>query len=137
MKSENPNKLAFSLIAIFLLVVIVVLGFLFYNSKIKPSKNQTANKANVQNYEVSVFKDKFLPATIRVKKGSQVTWTNKDNINHRVVTDPYPADNGLEGLDSKSLKPNTSFSFLFDKSGTFTYHQEEDPLVVKGIVIVE
>lgn len=135
---ENSNKLAFTLIVIFVLSVIATLGFLFLNSKGNLFPKQTKNKAAAsQNYEVSVYKDKFFPATIRIKKGSQVTWTNKDTVNLRMVTDPYPANNGLEGLDSGSLRPNTSFSFLFDKAGNFTYHQEENPLKIKGVVIVE
>ena len=43
----------------------------------------------------------------------------------------------LSGLtDSDVLDPNDSFSFTFENTGTFTYHDELNPSKFKGTIIV-
>jgi len=61
--------------------------------------------------------DRFLPLTIAVKKGTQVTWTNLDSDAHTVLTDP-----GVS-LQFKFVVPaNGNASFTFDKPGIYPYY---------------
>jgi plastocyanin len=57
----------------------------------------------------------FSPATLTVKTGTKVTWTNSDSVTHTVT-----ADQGT--FDSGGLSPGSSFSFTFTKTGTYSYH---------------
>lgn len=57
----------------------------------------------------------FAPATLTVKVGTKVTWTNNDSATHTVTA--------LQGaFDSGDLPTGQSFSFTFTKAGTYNYH---------------
>ncbi|WP_158923499.1 cupredoxin family copper-binding protein [Acidisphaera sp. S103] len=57
---------------------------------------------------------KFGPEKLTITKGTQVTWTNQDDIPHSIVL------NAL-GVRSKALDTDKTFSYQFDKAGTFAY----------------
>lgn len=57
----------------------------------------------------------FHPDQIAAKVGQKVTWTNDDSTNHTVTADD-------SAFDSSALAQGKSFSFTFDKAGTFKYH---------------
>jgi plastocyanin len=56
----------------------------------------------------------FTPAKLTIAKGGQVTWTNQDDIPHTIVLTAI-------GARSKALDTDKTFSYTFDKAGTFTY----------------
>jgi plastocyanin len=71
----------------------------------------------------------FAPMTISIKAGSTVTWKNTDDEPHTVVS-----DTGL--FRSGALDTNESFSFRFDKPGTYHYACSIHPRMV-GTIVVE
>jgi len=73
----------------------------------------------------------FSPATIKIKKGTTLKWTNKDGTAHTVTSD----DMSKVALNSASLAANATYSFKFDTAGTYTYHCSLHP-TMKGKVIV-
>jgi plastocyanin len=68
----------------------------------------TGNSVTIMNFA-------FSPATLTVKAGTKVTWTNKDTVTHTVTADQGAFNSGL-------LSPGNSFSFTFTQAGTFSYH---------------
>jgi plastocyanin len=70
----------------------------------------------------------FAPTSMTVKAGSTVTWTNKDDEPHTVVS-----DTGL--FRSGAMDTNESFSFRFDKAGTYHYACSIHPRMVGTIVV--
>jgi plastocyanin len=70
----------------------------------------------------------FAPVTITIKAGSTVTWKNTDDEPHTVVSDA-----GL--FRSSALDTNESFSFRFDKPGTYHYACSIHPRMVGTIVV--
>ncbi len=70
----------------------------------------------------------FAPTSLEVAAGSTVTWTNKDDEPHSVVS-----DGGL--FRSGALDTNESFSFRFDKPGTYHYACSIHPRMVGTIVV--
>lgn len=72
---------------------------------------------------------KFVPDAVNVTIGTTVTWTNQDSTNHTVV-----ADDG--SWKSESLAKDATFSFTFDKAGTYTYHCSIHTSM-KGTIIVK
>lgn len=55
----------------------------------------------------------YVPTSITVKKGSTVTWSNRDITVHNVVG---------SGWTSGDIAPNMSYSRKFDTVGSFDYH---------------
>ncbi|HTC16267.1 MAG TPA: cupredoxin domain-containing protein [Steroidobacteraceae bacterium] len=70
----------------------------------------------------------FAPTVLKVPAGSTVTWTNKDQEPHTVVS--------IDGLfRSGALDTNDSFSFRFDKSGSYRYTCSIHPQMVGTIQV--
>jgi plastocyanin len=133
-KPGGSKKLV--LIVIGVLVVGVILALVLQGSN---NKNSNTNKspqttaAKPQTIgSVEITSSGFVPATIKIKAGSQITWTNNDSGPHHVVS-----DSNLPDLDSNVLNPKDTFGLTFDKAGTYTYHDQQNNGAFKGIVIVE
>ena len=137
------------LILISLVAAIVVIlagyfgGIIFKQVKeggglpITPSTAPTKAE-KVYSASITITKKGFMPATISVKKGTIVTFTNNDSEPHRVATDPHPSHSSVPGFDSQTtIVKGQSYSFYFDKKGSFTYHDETSPIKIKGTIIVE
>jgi len=70
----------------------------------------------------------FAPTAMTVAAGSTVTWTNKDDEPHTVVS-----DTGL--FRSGAMDTNESFSFKFDKPGTYHYACSIHPRMVGTVTV--
>ena len=71
----------------------------------------------------------FEPATLTVKAGTTVTWTNEDDIPHTVV-----ATN--KAFRSKALDTDDKFSFTFTTPGSYEYFCSLHPHM-KAVVEVQ
>ena len=88
-----------------------------------------ASAAGTPSATVVVAKDfMFSPGTLTVTAGSTVTWTNHDEEPHTVVS-----DTGV--FRSGAMDTNESFSFKFDKPGTFHFICSIHPQMVGTIVV--
>jgi|HubBroStandDraft_5_1064220.scaffolds.fasta_scaffold57762_2 plastocyanin len=72
----------------------------------------------------------FAPALTMIAPGTKVTWTNKDEEPHTVTS----ADGG-KTFKSEALDTGDSFSFTFDKPGTYKYFCSIHPHMVATIVV--
>jgi amicyanin len=82
----------------------------------------------VQTQEVKIDNFSFGPADITVPVGSTVTWTNRDDIPHTVVsTDKV--------FKSKVLDTDEKFSFTFSKAGTYPYFCSIHPKMTGKVVV--
>jgi plastocyanin len=70
----------------------------------------------------------FSPTSSTVRAGSTVTWTNMDDEPHTVLS-----DTGL--FKSGAMDTNESFSFKFDKPGTYHFTCSIHPRMVGTIVV--
>jgi plastocyanin len=70
----------------------------------------------------------FTPNALTIKAGSSVTWANLDDEPHTVVSDA-----GL--FRSGAMDTNESFSFKFDKPGTYHFTCSIHPRMVGTIVV--
>ena len=80
--------------------------------------------------EVSVTIDNFTfaPAQLTVKIGTTVTWTNRDDIPHTVVS--------AGKFRSKALDTDDKYSFTFKSVGDYNYFCSLHPHMV-GMIRVE
>ncbi len=72
-----------------------------------PTPTQNAN-------EVIILGRALLPDPITVTVGTTVTWTNEDPTTYTVTSD--------DGLFNADLNFRDSFSYTFNKPGTYTYY---------------
>jgi plastocyanin len=72
----------------------------------------------------------FGPAVLTVAPGTKVTWNNKDEEPHTVLS----ADGG-KTFKSEALDTDDKFSFNFDKPGTYKYFCSIHPHMVGTIVV--
>jgi plastocyanin len=70
----------------------------------------------------------FSPATLEIKAGTKVTWTNADDIPHTVVSND-------KVFKSKALDTDEKFSFTFDKPGTYPYFCSLHPKMTAKVVV--
>ncbi len=107
----------------------------------QPSQNQDQTQMSTDpeaTAQVEITKDGFIPATLFVPKGTQVTWTNKDSQPHHIASNPHPEHDGLAGLDSNDAIgiEGGTYEYTFDTPGEYTYHDHLNPLI-NGTVVVE
>lgn len=79
--------------------------------------------------EVNIDNFSFSPATIKVKAGTTVTWTNRDDIPHTVVAND-------KSFKSRVLDTGEKFSFTATKPGTYPYFCSVHPKMT-GTLVVE
>jgi plastocyanin len=89
-------------------------------------------KANDQpsaaNAEVKIDNFSFGPQALTVPVGTTVTWTNRDDIPHTVVS--------TDGLfKSKVQDTDEKFSYTFTKAGTYPYFCSVHPKMTGKIVV--
>jgi plastocyanin len=66
------------------------------------------------------------PTTVAV--GTTVIWTNGDNTAHTTTSNGNVWNSG-------TLNPGSTFSFMFNTAGTFTYHCTIHPGMVGSVVV--
>jgi amicyanin len=94
----------------------------------QPTEGTTNDVVAADTVEIKGFA--YAPATIKVKPGTTVTWTNRDSAAHTVTKE------GNTGPDSELLGKDESYSFTFNEAGTYSYFCKPHPYM-KGTVIVE
>ena len=78
--------------------------------------------------EVKIDNFSFGPATLTVAVGTTVTWTNRDDIPHTVVSDD-------KVFKSRVLDTDEKFSFTFTKLGTYPYFCSVHPKMTGKVVV--
>jgi plastocyanin len=93
------------------------------------SPSVTANdQPAAANGEVKIDNFSFGPQTLTVPVGATVTWTNRDDIPHTVVS--------TEGVfKSKVRDTDEKFSYTFTKAGTYPYFCSVHPKMTGQIVV--
>ncbi len=72
----------------------------------------------------------FSPASLTIKAGTAVVFTNRDDIPHTVLSD----DAG-HMVKSKVLDTDDKFSFTFTQPGTYHYHCSIHPHMTGTIIV--
>jgi plastocyanin len=80
--------------------------------------------------KVSILDSGFKPRVVTIKQWRVVTWTNAGKTKHGVASDTGST------LDSGALDPGQAYGNLFDKAGTFAYHDSEHPSLTGRVVVV-
>lgn len=83
---------------------------------------------------VQITNTGFSPSTMKIKKGQGITWTDKEPAAHHIYAD----QTSVAGLDSVDvLQTGDSYTYVFEKAGTYRYYDPANPSQFVGTVIVE
>ena len=72
----------------------------------------------------------FSPATLTIKAGTKVTWTNYDTAPHTVTVDSGPVK-----FSSPTLQKGDSFTYTFTTPGTYSYYCAVHPDMTAKVVV--
>jgi plastocyanin len=78
--------------------------------------------------EVNIDNFSFGPERITVPAGTTVTWTNRDDIPHTVVSDD-------KLFKSRVLDTDEKFSYTFSRPGTYAYFCSVHPKMTGKVVV--
>lgn len=111
-------------VASFAAAVIIAIVLLLAGS---PSVT-AADQPSAANAEVKIDNFSFGPQTVTVPVGATVTWTNRDDIPHTVVS--------TDGVfKSKVRDTEEQFSYTFTKAGTYPYYCSVHPKMTGTVVV--
>jgi len=94
---------------------------LFAAIPVAAAEAQPANMVVMKNFD-------FSPMSLTIKAGSSVTWKNLDGEPHTVTS--------VDGLfRSGALDENDTYTFKFDKPGTYKYLCSIHPRMMAAIIV--
>jgi plastocyanin len=86
-----------------------------------PAAAQSTNSVVMKDFD-------FSPMTLTIKAGSSVTWKNLDGEPHTVTS--------VDGqFRSGALDQNDSYTFKFDKPGTYKYLCSIHPRMMAAVIV--
>lgn len=99
-----------------------------YSNPSSSQTNTTTNQTTASKNEIAISNFTFSPASLTVKVGDSVTWTNQDSMGHSVTADDSSFDTGV-------FTNGESKTVTFSKAGTYTYHCSVHPNMHGTIVV--
>ena len=87
-----------------------------------------AQPVNASSVEIRIDNFSFAPTTLKVRVGTQITWTNRDDIPHTVVEDN-------KAFKSRVLDTDEKFTFIPTKPGTYQYYCSIHPKMTAKVVV--
>ena len=93
------------------------------------SASGPGNAGATETTQIAIKNFSFNPSPLKIKAGSAVTWVNKDQEPHTVVS-----DTGL--FRSGAVDTDETFVFKFDKPGTYHFICTIHPKMT-GTIVVE
>lgn len=101
--------------------ILIFLGFLIFF--FRPAA-VLAGQGSTVYIDISGFK----PSVTEIKKGDTVTFENQDSLDHWPASNIHPTHLIYPEFDpKKAVNPGKSWSFKFDKAGTWRYHDHLFP----------
>lgn len=133
-------KLIAAIVVAALIIIGVVFGLSRHNTPgttNNTSQNSTGSAAANSSQApaagtINIRDMMFTPSQISVAKGGTVTWTNNDTTTHTVVDDL----SNVGGPNSGDIAAGSSYSFTFNKTGSFQYHCSIHPSM-RGTIVVK
>jgi plastocyanin len=110
------------------LAAALVLGMGVFGSGVK--NFQASAHQNPSSVEIKIDNFSFGPMELTVPVGTTVTWINRDDIPHTVIS----TDDSTT-FKSKVLDTDEKFSFTFSKAGTYPYFCSIHPKMTGKLIV--
>ena len=125
-----------ALMVIIAVVVLAAGGWVIYDRHKTNSNTNNSSSNSSQSVTstgaITIKNMMFTPSQISIQKGGTVTWTNNDSTTHTVVDDL----SNVGGPSSGDIQPGSTYSFTFNKTGSFQYHCSIHPSM-RGTIVVK
>ncbi len=151
---KYTNFMNKTLIAVVVVVIVAAAGYfiLSANKSAAPATSQTQTQITPSSSEatqptsspsgtiaeensVTLTSSGFSPATLTVKAGAKVTWTNKSGGAAIIASNPHPTHTDYPPLNLGTFQDGGTLSLTFNKAGTYGYHNHLDPSQTGTIVV--
>ncbi|MBI3070363.1 MAG: cupredoxin domain-containing protein [Candidatus Levybacteria bacterium] len=133
------NKILIGIVVIIVVVgtVVLIAGKGGYQTP-TPIQSGPTNEAttSAQQVTVTLTQSGFEPVTVTVNAGTKVVWTNKSGQIATVDSAGHPTHLAYPPLNLGQFSNGQSLSLVFDKPGTYKYHDHLNPSRT-GQVVVE
>lgn len=100
-----------------------------------PTSAPSGNTMNVSITTDSSGNYTFSPATITIKAGTTVVWTNMSGAPHTVTSDDGKTFDS--GIGNPIAASGGTFKFTFNTAGTFAYHCQIHPYMKAKVVVTQ
>lgn len=104
------------------------------------SSETTENNQDASNAELGatvIYSDSgFTPSEVTVKVGQKVDVTNNSSGVVQFNSDPHPTHTTFPILNINNISPGETKSIVFDKAGTYKYHNHLNASE-RGTIVVE
>ena len=108
------------------LAVPAILALAMFSAAVQAGGSEADQKP--QEAAVMIDNFSFGPQTVTVPVGTTVTWTNRDDIPHNIVS--------TDGVfKSKVRDTDETFSYKFEKPGTYSYFCSIHPKMTGKVVV--
>lgn len=130
------KRIALGIFGVLIVVVAITVGATRHGGmghmNMSASSSQASNSA-VATDTIAIKDYDFAPMAVKVKAGTQVTWTNQDSVHHTVTMD----DGSSGGPQSGDMAKGDTYSYTFKKAGTYAYHCKIHPEMHGTVVVTE
>jgi len=110
------------------LAAALVLGMGVFGSSAK--RFQASAQPNPSSVEIKIDNFSFGPMELTVPVGATVTWINRDDIPHTVVS-----TDDSKTFKSKVLDTDEKFSFTFSRAGIYPYFCSIHPKMTGKVIV--
>ncbi len=120
-------------LSVFVIIVMSAMLVLVFGLSAVPGGKSLAGSSKDQKDQkdaprVAIDNFSFMPATLTVPVGTKVTWTNRDDVPHNVIS-----------VDQKFASPvldtDDEFSYNFTDPGTYEYYCSIHPKMTGKVVV--
>ena len=97
--------------------------------------------------QVDIKDSAYTRRSIKIAKGTKVTWTNQDRLQHNVMGEHADGDETHSAPDAADVRPDVfagpllakgeRYSFTFTKVGSYPYHCAPHPYMQGAVVVTE
>ena len=105
-------------------------------STASPNPSPSMPESTAAAHVVTLTASGFDPKTITIKAGEKVTWKNNSGMTGNVNSDNHPTHLLYPMLNLGSFKDGGTVEVVFDKPGTYTYHNHLNASQT-GMVVVK
>jgi len=121
MKLWKTKKRAINMGAILGLSLLLMSSAFVHSFVTEAQEKPATNEVNIDNFM-------FTAMELTIAPGTQVTWVNKDDVPHTVVSVEHK-------FKSKALDTDEMFSFTFQDPGTYEYFCSVHPKMTGKIIV--
>lgn len=134
-----------------IVVIVILVGYGFVTLKIGQQDKSTqpaakftpaTKKADAQTVTIIYDKNGFSPNMVEITKGTTIKFVNKwTDMPMWVASDPHPEHISYPEMDTSAefrteVPPgNESYSFTFERAGTWGYHNHSAPEHTATVVV--